>query len=79
MNNMLLSLQSRFSALSSWLLMAIFAAMSSPAWAQAEELRPPRAKEAPSSPKFLMMGIIVVLLAIVVVVVTLKVKRTHQD
>ena len=59
--------------------MAVFAIMSSPAWAQAEQLTPPRAKETPSSPKFLMMGIIFVLLAIVIVIVTLKVKRTHQD
>ena len=55
------------------------ALVCSPVWAQAEELRLPKAKDAPSSPKFLMMGVVIVLLAGVVVVVTLKTKRGHQD
>jgi len=59
--------------------MAAFAVMSSPAWAQAEQLRPPKAKETPSSPKFFIMGVIILLLGVLVVVVTLKTKRTHQD
>lgn len=79
MNSTLCRLQSRFSNLSTWFLMIALAVMSSPAWAQAEQLRPPRAKETPSSPKFLIMGVIILLLAIIVVVVTLKTKRTHQD
>ncbi|MFK7758596.1 MAG: hypothetical protein AB8C13_01470 [Phycisphaerales bacterium] len=53
--------------------------MSSPVWAQAEELRPPKASEAPSSPKYLMMGVLLVIFAGVVVAVTLKTKRGHQD
>jgi len=53
--------------------------MSSPVWAQVEGLKPPKTKDAPSSPKFLMMGVVIVLIAVTVVVVTLKAKRGHQD
>ncbi len=55
------------------------ALVCSPVWAQAEELRLPKAKEAPGSPKFMMMGVAIVLVAGVVAVVTLKTKRGHQD
>jgi len=73
----------RISSLYMWFVVGAMMVMSSQAWAQAadavEQLRPPKTKEAPSSPKFLMMGIVLVLLAGVVVVVTLKTKRGHQD
>lgn len=54
-------------------------AMCSPVWAQAEELKPPKASESPSSPKYLMMGLLLVIFGGVVVAVTLKSKRGHQD
>lgn len=57
----------------------MIALMCSPVWAQAEELRLPKAKEAPDSPKFMMMGVAILLVAGVVAVVTLKTKRGHQD
>ncbi len=65
-----------------WFMMASVAMLGSDVWAQAEDaepLRPPRVGDAPSSPKFLVMGVIIVLLALVVVAVTLKTKRGHQD
>lgn len=68
-----------FSALSSMLTLAMIAFVASPAFAQAEDLRPPKTNSAISSPKFLIMGVIVLLLAATVVVVTLKAKRGHQD
>jgi hypothetical protein len=47
--------------------------------AQSEPLRPPTTKEAPSGPKFIMMGIALVLTGLVIVVAILKSKRGHQD
>jgi|TARA_R110002072_G_scaffold175700_2_gene331650 ABC-type uncharacterized transport system permease subunit len=80
---MMLSVHQRISSLSMWAFAGLMAVMSSSAWAQAEDavetLRPPKTSDAPSSPKFLMMGLVLVLLAAVVVVVTLKTKRDHQD
>lgn len=69
----------RFSVVSMWLVGVVMSVMASPAWAQVEELKPPKAKEAPSSPKYLLMGIVIVLVAGVIVAVTLKTKRGHQD
>lgn len=75
--------QNRISSLYSWLrmglILGVVSVMSSPVWAQAEALKPPRAKDAPSSPKFLLMGVLLVLVGAAVVVVTLKTKRGHQD
>jgi len=80
---MMQAVHQRISSLYMWFVVGAMMVMSSQAWAQAadavEQLRPPKTKEAPSSPKFLMMGIVLVLLAGVVVVVTLKTKRGHQD
>jgi hypothetical protein len=80
-------LHQRVSSLSAkalaFFMMASIAMLSSDVWAQAEDaaepLRPPRVGDAPSSPKFLVMGVIVVLVALVVIAVTLKTKRGHQD
>lgn len=83
-------LHQRVSSLSAkalaFFMMASMALLSSDVWAQAEDaadaaepLRPPRVGDAPSSPKFLVMGVIVVLVAVVVIAVTLKTKRGHQD
>lgn len=47
--------------------------------AQDDELRPPTTTDAPSSPKFVVIGVAVLLLGLVVVVATLKSKRGHQD
>jgi len=69
----------RISSLYGWIVVGVMSVMSSPVWAQVEGLKPPKTKDAPSSPKFLMMGVIIVLLAVTVVVVTLKAKRGHQD
>lgn len=75
--------QNRISSLYSWLrmglILGVVSLMSSPVWAQAEGLRPPKAKEAPSSPKFILMAILLVLVGATVVAVTLKTKRDHQD
>lgn len=75
--------QNRISSFSSWLrmglILGVVSVMSSPVWAQVEGLKPPKAKEAPSSPKFILMGILLLLLGVVVVAVTLKTKRDHQD
>ena len=69
----------RSSRLAALCMMLMVSVMSSPVWAQVEGLKPPKAKESPSSPKFLMMGIVLLLLGAAVVVVTLKTKRDHQD
>jgi len=76
---MMHAVHQRISSLYGWIIVGMMSVMSSPVWAQVEGLKPPRAKEAPSSPKFLMMGVVLVLLALTVVVVTLKAKRGHQD
>lgn len=73
------SLQTRISTLWTRIGVVVLAVMGSPAWAQVEELRLPKTKEAPSSPKYLMMGVVIVLLAGAVVAVTLKAKRDHLD
>ena len=69
----------RISSLYGWIIVGMMSVMSSPVWAQVEGLKPPKTKDAPSSPKFLMMGVVIVLIAVTVVVVTLKAKRGHQD
>jgi len=76
---MMQAIHQRISSLYGWMILGLMSAMSSPLWAQVEALNPPKTKEAPSSPKFLMMGVVLVLLAGTVVLVTLKAKRGHQD
>ena len=69
----------RISGLYSLLVVGVISVMSSPVWAQVEDLKPPRTKEAPSNPKFLVMGVAVLLLGAAIFVVTMKAKRDHQD
>ena len=76
---MMQAVHQRISSLYGWIIVGAMSVMSSPVWAQVEGLKPPKTQDAPSSPKFLMMGVIIVLLAATVVVVTLKAKRGHQD
>ena len=73
------SLQTRILSLWTRISVVGMALMCSPVWAQVEELRLPRTKEVPSSPKYLIMAVVIVLLAGMVVVVTLKTKRDHLD
>gem|GEM_PF-2316724 len=76
---MMQAVHQRISSLYGWIIVGMMSVMSSPVWAQVEGLKPPKTKDAPSSPKFLMMGVVIVLIAVTVVVVTLKAKRGHQD
>lgn len=69
----------RISRLYSLLVVGLISVMSSPVWAQVEDLSPPRTKDAPSNPKFLVFGVAAILVGAAIFVVTMKAKRDHQD
>ncbi|MCR9075458.1 MAG: hypothetical protein NXI07_05405 [bacterium] len=62
------------------LAMSLLVSLSaSPVFAQDDALRPPTTKEAPSAPKYIVIGVAFLLLVLVAIVASLKSKRGHQD